>query len=79
MTPDPKANAASASGAPSAAADASEYKVGDRLNVSWHGDVYPATITKVLPGPLYGITYVGYGHDWDEVIKPTRIVGGKKK
>lgn len=49
------------------------YKVGDHVQVEWHGSWYPAKIIA-LPAPnRYRVHYDGYDASWDENVDPTRI------
>ncbi len=51
----------------------SRYNQGQRVRVRWHGKVYPATIIEVLGEERYRIHYEGFGPEWDETIKGSRI------
>ncbi len=50
-------------------------KVGDKVEVEWHGKFYPSTILAVLPGDKFKIHYDGWSNSWDEVIPSKRIKG----
>ena len=54
------------------------YKVGERIQVEWKGDCYPARIVKVVRPGAYFITYEGYDHSWDETITKGRICSPKR-
>lgn len=49
------------------------FKVGDAVEVEWHGDWWPAHVTAIEPGPRYTVSYDDYGEEWDETIEPARI------
>lgn len=51
----------------------SVYKIGDRVRVEWHGQLYPAMITAIVGQDLYRIHYEGYGPEWDEQVGLSRI------
>jgi hypothetical protein len=55
------------------AAQTNFYKVGDRVRVEWHGQMYGAVITAVVGQERYRIHYEGYGPEWDETVGLTRI------
>jgi hypothetical protein len=55
------------------AAQTNVYKLGDRVRVEWHGQIYPATITGIAGQERYRIRYDGYGSEWDEVVGLSRI------
>ncbi len=48
------------------------YKVGDKLQVKWKGNWYPANVLEVKGGK-YKIRYDGYDSSWDEWIDLDRI------
>lgn len=47
---------------------------GDRVQVSWKGTWYQATIIEVA-GEKYKIHYDGYGTEWDEWVSLDRMKG----
>jgi len=47
-------------------------RTGERVEVEWEGDWYPATILEVR-GSKYKIHYLGYDTEWDEWIDATRL------
>jgi hypothetical protein len=47
-------------------------RIGERVEVEWAGDWYPATILEVR-GSKYKIHYLGYDTDWDEWIDAARL------
>jgi hypothetical protein len=49
------------------------FKIGDRVRVEWHGQMYPAEITGIVGQEKYRIWYLGYGHEWDEIVGLSRI------
>jgi hypothetical protein len=51
------------------------YAVGDRIQVTWKGKLYPAVILSVEGDGRYKIHYEGYGNEWDEVVGLDRIKG----
>jgi hypothetical protein len=55
------------------AAQTNVYKIGDRLRVEWHGQIYPATISGIVGQERYRIRYDGYGPEWDETVGLSRI------
>ena len=55
-------------------AQASPYRVGDRVRVRWRDSVYPATITQVVASDRLLVHYDGHENVWDETIGPDRIV-----
>jgi hypothetical protein len=55
------------------AAKTNVYKIGDRVRVEWHGQVYPATVTAIVGQERYRIHYDGYGAEWDEIVGLSRI------
>src|SRR5262245_9433905 len=55
------------------AAQTNVYKIGDRVRVEWHGQMYPATITAIVGQERYRIHYEGYGNEWDETVGLNRI------
>jgi hypothetical protein len=56
-----------------AAAQTSVYRVGDRVRVEWHGQMYPAVVTTIVGQDRYRIHYDGYGNEWDETVGLSRI------
>ncbi|MBK8255382.1 MAG: hypothetical protein IPK82_22325 [Polyangiaceae bacterium] len=55
------------------AAQTNRYKVGDRVRVEWHGQLYQATISSVVGTERYRVHYDGYGNEWDETVDSSRI------
>lgn len=55
------------------AAQSNRYKVGDRVRVEWHGQLYPASITSIVGAERYRVHYDGYGNEWDETVELGRI------
>ena len=51
---------------------AQSYSIGDRVEVWWEGEWYPAKIFDRQAGS-YCITYVGYDRSWDECVESDRI------
>lgn len=49
------------------------YKIGDRVRVEWHGQMYPAVVTGIVGQERYRIHYDGYGSEWDETVGLSRI------
>jgi hypothetical protein len=47
-------------------------RMGERVEVEWEGDWYPATILEVR-GSKYRIHYLGYGAQWDEWVDAERL------
>ncbi len=56
-----------------AAAQTNVYKIGDRVRVEWHGQMYPATVLGIVGPERYRIHYEGYGPEWDELVGLARI------
>ncbi len=56
-----------------AASQTNVYKLGDRVRVEWHGQLYPAVITAIVGQEKYRIHYEGYGPEWDETVGLPRI------
>jgi hypothetical protein len=56
-----------------AAAKTNVHKVGDRVRVEWHGQLYPAVILEIVGHEQYRIHYEGYGTEWDETVGLARI------
>ena len=51
-------------------------RVGDKVQVQWHGGWYAATVLEVGTGArrgTYKISYAGLGSSWDEYVPPSRI------
>jgi hypothetical protein len=48
------------------------YAVGEKVEVEWKKEWYPATVVDVKGGVHY-ITYTGYGKEWDEWVSSKRI------
>lgn len=55
------------------AAQTNVFKVGDRVRVEWHGQMYSAAITAIVGQERYRIHYEGYGAEWDETVGLSRI------
>lgn len=55
------------------AAQTNVYKIGDRVRVEWHGQIYPALISGIVGQERYRIRYEGYGTEWDETVGLSRI------
>jgi len=55
------------------AAQTNVYKVGDKVRVEWHGQMYQASITTIVGPEKYRIHYEGYGPEWDETVGLSRI------
>jgi len=55
------------------AAQTNVHKIGDRVRVEWHGQMYPAVITGIVGQERYRVHYEGYGAEWDETVGLTRI------
>ena len=55
------------------AAQTNVYKLGDRVRVEWHGQIYPALINGIVGQERYRIHYEGYGNEWDETVGLSRI------
>ena len=55
------------------AAQTNFYKIGDRVRVEWHGQIYPAFISGIVGQERYRIHYDGYGNEWDETVGLSRI------
>ena len=55
------------------AAQTNVYKLGDRVRVEWHGQIYPAIIAGIVGQERYRIRYDGYGTEWDETVGLSRI------
>jgi hypothetical protein len=49
------------------------FKVGDKVQVEWHGKFYPSTILSVLPDDKFKIHFDGWSNSWDEVVPISRI------
>jgi hypothetical protein len=49
------------------------YRIGDRVRVEWHGQLYPAVVTAIVGQERYRIHYEGYGPEWDEQVGVSRI------
>ena len=56
-----------------AATQTSVYRVGDRVRVEWHGQMYGAVIVAIVGQDRYRIHYEGYGNEWDETVGLARI------
>jgi hypothetical protein len=48
-------------------------RIGDPLQVSWHGSWWKAHVERVVAADQLLIHYDGYGHEWDEVVGPDRV------
>ena len=55
------------------AAQTNVYKIGDRVRVEWHGQIYPAVVSGIVGQERYRIHYEGYGSEWDETVGLSRI------
>ncbi len=55
------------------AAQTNVHKIGDRVRVEWHGQMYPALITGIVGQERYRVHYEGYGPEWDETVGLARI------
>jgi hypothetical protein len=55
------------------AAQTNQYRIGDRVKVEWHGQVYPASVRAIVGQERYKIHYEGYGDEWDEIVGLARI------
>jgi hypothetical protein len=55
------------------AAQSNMYKMGERVRVEWHGQIYAAQITGIVGQEKYRVNYDGYGHEWDEIVGLSRI------
>jgi hypothetical protein len=49
------------------------FKVGDKVQVEWHGSWYKATVIGVPGKDSWRIHYDGYGDSYDENVGPSRI------
>ena len=58
---------------PAPAPAASEYQVGERVSVEWHGSWYPASILRVNSNGTYRIHYTGWESSWDESVGVRRL------
>ena len=56
----------------SSVAFAGKWKAGDKVDVLWRKQWYPAKILEVRCD-LYKITYENWGSEWDEWVEPNRI------
>jgi hypothetical protein len=56
-----------------AAAKTNVFKIGDKVRVEWHGQIYSATITAIVGQERYRVHYEGYGSEWDEIVGLARI------
>lgn len=56
-----------------AAAQTNVYKIGDRVRVEWHGQLYPSVIVGIVGQERYRVHYEGYGPEWDETVGLARI------
>jgi hypothetical protein len=55
------------------AAQTNVHKIGDRVRVEWHGQIYPAIIIEIIGHERYQIHYEGYGDEWNETVGLSRI------
>jgi hypothetical protein len=55
------------------AAQKNTYKMGDRVRVEWHGQIYSALVTGIVGQEKYRVRYDGYGPEWDEIVGLSRI------
>jgi len=67
-------SAAASASARAATAPIGPLKVGDKIEVEWHGSNWPATVIAVEPKNHVKIHYDGFGDEWDESLGPDRIV-----
>ena len=51
---------------------AADYRVGEKVDVQWKGDWYPAKVIEVKSGQ-WKIHYDGFSSAWDEWVKADRI------
>jgi hypothetical protein len=58
--------------APSAAAARVSYGVGERVEVEWRGEWWPAEVLGVR-GEKYRVHYTGWDSSWDEDVVPARV------
>lgn len=47
-------------------------RVGQRIDVEWHGSWWPAEVVSVKNG-FYKIHYAGWGSEWDEWVELSRM------
>ncbi|MCU0691233.1 MAG: hypothetical protein MUF54_07525 [Polyangiaceae bacterium] len=78
VAPPPPSKVIRRGGAPAATASGnsgvpSRYRQGERVRVTWHGEIYAATIVEVLGSERYRVHYEGFGPEWDETIDVSRI------
>lgn len=52
-----------------------DYKVGDKVRVTWRGSVYAAVITEVVARDRFVVHYEGHEAEWDETVPLERVVG----
>nr|WP_246351206.1 Tudor-knot domain-containing protein [Deinobacterium chartae] len=60
----------------SSVAWAADYRVGQQVQVQWHGQWFKATVIEIGSGSMQGkykIRYEGYDSSWDEYVAPARI------
>jgi hypothetical protein len=56
------------------ASQSNTYRVGDMVRVQWSdGRYYPATIIDVVGKEHYRVHFEGYGKEWDENVRLSRI------
>lgn len=55
------------------AAQTNVHKIGDRVRVEWHGQMYQGLITGIVGQERYRVHYDGYGPEWDETVGLSRI------
>ena len=58
--------------APSASRPLRSARVGQKIEVEWHGSYFPAEVRQIKNG-FYKIRYTGYGPEWDEWIELDRM------
>ena len=62
----------------SGSAAASRWKRGDRVEVSWKGSWYAASVVAVGQG-RYRVHYDGWDSSWDEWVEPARVRRGRER
>lgn len=78
--PPPKVALAAGVASPKTAGSAGEmaispYKEGDRVRVTWRGNVYSAIVIRVVAKDRFEVHYEGHEAAWDEVVGIERIAG----
>jgi hypothetical protein len=51
----------------------STFREGDKVQASWHGNFYPATITMVISDSLFRVHFDGYDDRFDENVEESRL------